>query len=178
MVRSQIVSRKVDLDDSALDLSVVEPNEVSQPEKQPSHKPLPSNQVPPKNILNSANLKKLKSYRKIRQNIKSQNDETLFINQVSEALDMLNVEESKYDYELLLLVMQIAENWFLKSKDGNRRKAIVILACKKFFDGNEELISKSIELLMPNLEQNKFISRNIKKLLRYAENALKRCWQK
>lgn len=181
MVRNQIVSRKLDLDDSALDLSVVEPNEVSQPRQVQQENPVivkENNSVPPKNILNHANLKKLKSYRKIRQNIKSQNDESLFISQITEVLNLLSVEDSKHDYELLLLVMQIAENWFLKSKDGERRKTNVILSCKRFFDGNEELISKSIELLMPQLEQNKFIGRNVKKLLRYVENALKRCWLK
>lgn len=160
----------------SLDLTIVEGDEIVVPEKRQQEKHVGA--IPPKKILNNSNLKKLKSYRQLRQSIKGQNEESEFYEQITAVLNLFDVDEVKYDADLLILVMQIAENYFLGKKDGERRKKNVVLVTKRFFDDNEELTSKIIEMSMDKIVQNKFVKRNLKKCLRYLKSVVVRCLPK
>ena len=148
----------------SLDLTVADDDDVVAHEKKHEVK---HDILPPKKILNNSNLKKLKSYRNLRKNIKSQNEESEFISQLTDVLNLFDENEVHYDPDVLVLIMQIAENWFLGKKDGEKRKRNVIIVAKRFFDENEELVNKMIEIVLPRVMQNKYIERNLKKFVKF-----------
>ena len=158
----------------SLDLTVADDDDIVAHEKKHEVK---HDILPPKKILNNSNLKKLKSYRNLRKNIKSQNEESEFIRQLTDVLNLFDENEVHYDPDVLVLIMQIAENWFLGKKDGEKRKRNVIIVAKRFFDNNEELVNKMIEIVLPKIKQNKYIERNLKKFVKFSKGFLVSCWK-
>ena len=157
----------------SLDLTVADDDDVVAHEKKHEVK---HDILPPKKILNNSNLKKLKSYRNLRKNIKSQNEESEFISQLTDVLNLFDENKVHYDPDVLVLIMQIAENWFLGKKDGEKRKRNVIIVAKRFFDENEELVNKMIEIVLPTIKQNKYIERNfLKKIVKFSKGFLVSC---
>ena len=69
--------------------------------------------------------------------------------------------------------MSCVENQVLKKKSGQLKKHIVIECSREYFDNNDLLIVKMIDLLMPGLNQNKMIKRNGKKVIRFFSEKLK-----
>jgi hypothetical protein len=122
----------------------------------------PESPVIPPSVLYNSNLKQMKGFRALRSNMKREAFLKEFIVQGKEALEPYAVnDETMYDAEIVKFIMQTAEDVFIHySKQGQEKKRAVIEVCKKYFDGNEVLVSKMIEQLLPSISHSTFWRRN------------------
>jgi hypothetical protein len=114
--------------------------------------------VPPKNIQNRS-LKGNKNYRKLRKDAKN----TQLLNEVIKQLknDVYNeinypIEEYKFDPDIVIDVMQIAERIFNEPKLGTIKLQCVCEILKPYFLDNTDLIKRFVELNF-----NKIVKSNI-----------------
>ena len=105
--------------------------------------------------------------------IKLLNLQSDFCQKVKTVLDLFDKENNRYSDSILYFVMSCVENQVLKKGSGELKKRIVIECTREYFDNNDLMISKMIDLLMPTLNQNKFIKRNGKKVIRFFSQKLK-----
>jgi hypothetical protein len=105
--------------------------------------------------------------------IKLNNLQSNFCEKVKTVLDLFDKENNQYSDSILYFVMSCVENQVLKKGSGELKKRIVIECTREYFDNNDLMISKMIDLLMPSLNQNKFIKRNGKKVIRFFSEKLK-----
>jgi hypothetical protein len=135
-------------------------------ELQPEDRPV----VIPTAVLYNSNLKQMKGFRALRSNMKRDLFLKEFISQGKEALEpyILN-EETMYDVEIVKFIMQTAEDVFIHySKQGDEKRRAVIEVCKKYFDDNEILVSKTIEQMLPFINHSNFWRRNRSRLYNIA----------
>ena len=91
------------------------------------------------------------------QEIKLSNRSIEFINKIQSVLDLFDKTENKYNYNLVLFCAQCVENYFInKRKMGAAKLKLVIEACKKYFNDDVELVSKFVDLVLPNLKTSRF----------------------
>jgi hypothetical protein len=85
-----------------------------------------------------------------------------FVSSGSEALGPYEVnDETKYDVEIVKFMMQTAEDTFIHyKKQGAEKRSAVIAICRKYFDDNEVLVSKTIEQMLPFINKSNFWRRN------------------
>jgi hypothetical protein len=130
--------------ESKLDLT----NNVENPsnedeEKQNDIKPV---DVPPKSLYGN-NLKKIKSFKKLRRGYKLQNQRAIFINDLKQLLRQFPAELHQYDDELLIEILNIAESFFIYG-DAQEREAIKVQCIeelmKPYFKNDGELLLKTI----------------------------------
>ena len=100
--------------------------------------------LPPKNLYGQ-NLKRLKSYRLLRKNFKMNEIKTAFIQDVSQVLLSLDPNgQNRYDTELLIAVLNLAEQFFIYPGNGEERDTLKLEAVKElmlpFFNNNEEML--------------------------------------
>jgi hypothetical protein len=123
------------------DLSVDKP--VVEPVKEPVVK---VENVPPKRVYNH-DLKKIKSYRKLRRNHKIHNSKLIFVSDMKSILECFDVETHKLDTELLIEVLNIAESFFIYGSKEEREdckiESVKSLMLPYFMD-NELVLEKSI----------------------------------
>jgi hypothetical protein len=86
--------------------------------------------------------------------IKLLNLQSDFCQKVKTVLDLFDKENNQYSDSILYFVMSCVENQVLKKKSGQLKKQIVIECTREYFDNNDLLIGKMIDLLMPGLNQN------------------------
>ena len=107
--------------------------------------------VPPKQIFNY-NLKQLKSFKKIRQSYKLKNLKYTFLSDMKIVLNeyLPTDSENQYNTELLLEVLNIAEEYFI-NKDRTERevykKDCVIELLLPYFNNDKQLLLKTIQLV-------------------------------
>lgn len=121
----------------------------------------PSPKIPPSLLYNS-NLKQMKGFNSLRNNMKREAFLREFILSAKEALEPYKVDEdTKYDAEIVKFMCQSAEDIFVKySKQGNEKKKAVVEICKKYFDDNELLVGKVVEQMLPFINHSTFWRRN------------------
>ena len=91
------------------------------------------------------------------QEIKLSNKSIEFINKIQAVLDLFDKSENKYNYNLVLFCAQCVENYFVgKRKMGAAKLKLVIEACKKYFNDDIELVSKFVDLVLPNWKPSRF----------------------
>ena len=103
--------------------------------------------LPPKNLYGQ-DLKKLKSYRNLRKNYKMGEIKSAFIKDrkdVSQVLLTLDPKgANKYDSELLIAVLNLAEQFFIYPGKREERDTLKLEAVKElmlpFFDNNEDML--------------------------------------
>jgi hypothetical protein len=93
-----------------------------------------------------------------------------FKDNLEAVLELYPDDQLKYSSSLVAFVMHEVERLLLKPKQGNTKKSLVIDCCKKYFNGDEELVSVVIDLLFKDLKQIRFIKRQGLKLLRFFSN--------
>jgi hypothetical protein len=102
--------------------------------------------IPPKKVF-SHDLKKIKSYRKLRRNFKINNSKLVFVNDMKAILECFKLEEHKLDTELLIEVLNIAESFFIygnkQEREDCKLESVRELMLPYFFD-NELILDKSI----------------------------------
>jgi hypothetical protein len=122
----------------------------------------PQSPVIPPSVLYNSNLKQMKGFRALRSNMKRDLFLKEFIAQGKEALEPYAVnDETMYDAEIVKFIMQTAEDVFIHyAKQGQEKKRAVIEICKKYYDGNEVLVSKVVEQMLPFINHSTFWRRN------------------
>ena len=85
-------------------------------EKENNIKPV---DVPPKSLYGN-NLKKIKSFKKLRRGYKLQNQRAIFINDLKQLLKQFPAENHQYDDELLIEILNIAESFFIYGSSEQR----------------------------------------------------------
>ena len=107
--------------------------------------------VPPKQLFNY-NLKQLKSFKKIRQSYKLKNLKYTFLSDMKIVLNeyLPSDSENQYNDELLIEVLNIAEEYFI-NKDATERetykKDCVIELLLPYFNNDKQLLLKTIQLV-------------------------------
>lgn len=102
--------------------------------------------IPPSNLYGH-NLKKMKSYKKLRRGYKLSNQKAIFLGDLNAILKEFKPEEHKYDDELLIEILDLAEKYFVygsKEDRENVKSECVLELMKPFFNNDENLIEKTI----------------------------------
>jgi len=128
------------LDDDAMQKS----NPVSNPEDNDEVA------VPPRSLYGH-DLKKLKSFKKIRQGYKKQNMKSVFINDLSNILKEFSPDlpENELNDELLIEIMQIAEEYYIYPSTEEDRTSLkndsVIELMLPYFRGDPKLLAYTMK---------------------------------
>ena len=92
---------------------------------------------------------------KVRE-IKLSNKSIEFVNKIQSVLDLFDKNENKYNEKIVLFSAQAVENFFVgKRKTGVIKLKCVIEACKKYFNYDEELVKKFVDLMLPHLKKSR-----------------------
>ena len=101
------------------------------------------------------------------KNMKQSNKSNDFVDQIGHVLDLFDVDELKYSYEVVFFVMTEVERFLLVSKGGEQKSELVAEVCKRFFNDDPQLVSVVVELLMHRLPQVKMVGRIVRRVYRY-----------
>ena len=102
--------------------------------------------VPP-NTIYGHNLKKLKSYNKLRKGYKLGNQKAVFLADMKAILKEFPHENHQYDDELLVEVLNIAESYFIYGNADDREKVkqdCIIELMQPYFKNDIALLFKTI----------------------------------
>ena len=102
--------------------------------------------VPPKSLYGN-NLKKIKSFKKLRRGYKLQNQRAIFINDLKQLLKQFPAENHQYDDELLIEILNIAESFFIYGSSEEReniKTECIEELMKPYFKNDKELLMKTI----------------------------------
>ena len=117
--------------------------------------------LPPKTLYNH-NLKRLKSYRNLRKKYKLDNQKAIFLENLKETLKPLDPRSNKYDSELLVAVLDIAEYFFIYG-DRDQRNAMkmeaVVELMKPYFNNDETYLLHSINNVMYRVKKSNVFRR-------------------
>lgn len=103
-------------------------------------------EVPPKSLYGN-NLKKIKSFKKLRRGYKLQNQKAIFLHDLKELLRNFDVITHKYDDSLLIEILNIAESFFIYGKTEDReqiKKDCIFELMSPYFANDSDLLSKTI----------------------------------
>lgn len=135
-------------------------------------------QTIPDTLILGSDMKSLPSFRKKRQQMKAANMEVRFREEVAKLLAYYPVDAHKYDDELLLCVMQLAEDFFIyQSKCGPTKLAAVIDVMLPYYDGQSALVANQVKLLYPKVGQTTF-SRRLAKRLLFFVSVIRQLWSR
>jgi len=125
--------------------------------------------VPPKRVYNH-DLKKIKSYRKLRRNFKINNSKIVFVNDMKAILECFKLDEHKLDCELLIEVLNVAESFFIYGNKDERNdcklEAVRELMLPYFFD-NELILDKSIANVYHRVRKSNLAKRLWRRLINF-----------
>ena len=118
--------------------------------------------IPPKKMFN-VDLKKLKSFKQIRQKYKKKNMEFVFVNDLKVILDEYSpIKEFEFCDELLVQIMNIAEEYFIQ-KDKTEREESKLLSIKKlmlpYYRNDEKLLDIHIKHLKHLVKKSNVLKR-------------------
>ena len=152
-------------DDSSLDLTNNEQDPADDVEEEIQKKTM---SIPSKTILNNTDLKNLKGFRAVRKRIKQQNMKDEFIKQVSGVLDLFDKHDNKYEHEIIEFVCSVAEDFFISHKKmGELKEEAVIKCVSKYFNDDEDLVKKIIQLVLPNVPKTNILRRNKQRIFNF-----------
>lgn len=144
----------------------------TEPEPEPEAEPLAKEdekleqlrkyEIPPKTLFNF-DLKKLKSFKKIRQAYKKKNMEFVFVNDLSVILNEYTpIKDYEFCDELLVQIMNIAEEYFIQ-KSVTEREESKSSSIKKlmlpYYRNDEKLLDIHISHLYHKVKKSTLIKR-------------------
>ena len=117
-------------------------------------------EIPPKMLFNS-DMKQLKGFREVRIGLKQDALFKDFVESMTNVLDLFDNSSRKYDSDIVQFVCQSAEDTFISHKKmGPIKLKSVIAICKRYFNNDEELVAKIIDMVLPIIKQSTFYRRN------------------
>ena len=154
---SQRTRREVIIaDNNSLDLKQEENETKSQPDVN-----LKSIDIPP-NKLYGHNLKKIKTFKKLRRGYKLNNQKVIFINDLKQLLQQFPSENHQYDDELLIEILNIAESFFIYGSKEERERAkeeCIFEIMLPYFKSDKQLLSKTISHVWQHVNKSHLLKR-------------------
>ena len=117
--------------------------------------------VPPKSLYGN-NLKKIKSFKKLRKGYKLQNQKQIFISDLKELLKLFPAENHQYDDELLIEILNIAESFFIYGSEEEReniKNECISELMKPYFKNDQELLLKTIGHIWQHVHKSTLVRR-------------------
>lgn len=140
---------QVNVDDSSVDVNVDDSSVEVEVE------------IPPKQ-LRSYNLKRIKSFKAIRHKYKLSNQSKLFENDLQVLLNEYLPENYQLDTELLVHILNIAEQFFVYGNNEEREQQKTQSIKKlmlKYFRNDEELLNSMVSLVWHKVEKSNVVKR-------------------
>jgi hypothetical protein len=112
--------------------------------------------VPPKSLYGN-NLKKIKSFKKLRRGYKLQNQKAIFLNDLKQLLQQFPAENHQYDDELLIEILNIAESFFIYGTTEEReniKNECISELMKPYFKNDQELLMKTISHIWQHVHKS------------------------
>jgi len=122
--------------------------------------------VPNKTVLNY-DLKKMKSFRVLRKQYKSQNQLHVFLNDMTSVLSEFLPEENQLDLDLLVHVLNISEQYFIYGSKETReetKSAAVKQLMVKYFRNDEEVLNKMIVSVWKRVNKSNMFKRFFRRI--------------
>ena len=108
----------------------------------------------------------LNVYDIVRKNIKTKDLEEQFIIKVSEMLSVIDKKDVKYNEECVKFVCECAELYFLDKGCGELKLRVVTIVLMPYFNDDEELIHKFVQLCINAIRKSNILRRNYVRLRR------------
>ena len=106
-------------------------------------------------------IKKCETLLKAKRDIKNKKKFDDFEKKMNALLSSIDKQElKKYDEKLVLFVIETIEHIFIQKKCGELKKMIAVIILKPYFDDNEPLIEKFIELTLEKIVKSTMWTRN------------------
>ena len=116
------------------------------------------------------NLKNIKSFKKLRQSYKVSNQKSIFVNDMKSMLDHLDVEDNKFNLELLVEVSNIANEFFIygenESRESTKIEAVHELLLP-YFQGDIDILEIMLVSVQNKIRKSTMLRRGIKRLYNF-----------
>ena len=122
--------------------------------------------------LSQFDIKKIDDLKTRLDKMKMENNQSDFSQSIQSVLDLYDDSELHYSENIVFFVMSEIEKFILKPKSGQNKEKVVVEACKKYFNNDDNLVLLVVKLLMPKLRQIKFSERQVRKVLRFFSKIL------
>ena len=109
--------------------------------------------IPDKFILNNTSVHKIEGFDDIRSQGKIEKKKLEFLRETDKLLSLFDIDSKKYDHKLVLAICQSAEGFFNKRGMGDVKLYCVVESVKRFFNNDETLVKKIIDIIFPNIKQ-------------------------
>lgn len=125
--------------------------------------------IPPA-TLHGHNLKKIKSFKKLRQGYKISNQKSIFLADMRSMLEHLNTDDNKFNLELLVEVSNIANEFFIygdkETREHSKMEAVQELLLPYF--QNDSLILETMLTSVSNkIKKSTFLRRFFKRVYNF-----------
>lgn len=108
-----------------------------------------------KNVFKNFDIAKCDVLKQTKQNLKTKAKIEEFVSKMKSVLDTIDKDGmKKYNIEIVKFVIESAEHVFTKPKSGDIKKSVSIEILKSFFDDNEELIERFIDMGLKDIEKS------------------------
>jgi hypothetical protein len=113
------------------------------------------------------NLKKIKSFRKLRQSYKIDNQKSIFLNDMQSMLSHMNTDENELNLELMVEICNIANEFFIygesETRETSKSEAVHELLLPYFRD-DELLLNTMFDSVQHKIVKSNFIKRLLKRV--------------
>lgn len=142
--------------------SVTDVNEIETKNVESVEEEKENDDVPPKTVYNYS-LKRLKSYKNIRKACKMKNMKKVFVDDLKSVLKEFKVKDNELNDELLVEIMNIAEQYFFYPKTKEEREQlkseVVFELMLPYFRNDIKLLEKTIGHVAHKVKKSKLYQR-------------------
>ena len=116
------------------------------------------------------NLKKIKTFKKLRQSYKVTNQKTVFVTDMKNMLNHLDICDNKFNLELLVEVSNIANEFFIYGESDTRETSkteAVHELLLPYFQDDEDILSIMIESVQNKIRKSSSLRRAVKRIYNF-----------
>lgn len=116
------------------------------------------------------NLKKIKSFKKLRQSYKVSNQKGIFINDMKNMLKHMDISNNEFNIDLLVEVSNIANDFFIYGKSNMREQSkaeAVYELLLPYFGDNVHLLSAMLESVQYKIRHSSRLKRLYKRVYNF-----------
>ena len=111
-------------------------------------------------VFKSFDIKKCDALMKSKKGLKNKKKLEAFVSKMNMLLSSIQKDElKKYDVNVVKFVCETIEHILVERNSGDLKKAIAIEVLKPYFDDNEDLVSKFIELVIDSIVKSTCFTR-------------------
>ena len=121
----------------------------------------------PKKRSHGINLKDIPEYRKIRKEYKISNDKSIFIKDLQSVLDHLPPDDNQYSTEILLMILNVSEQFFCYGDSSTRVKAkdeTVQALMLPYFGDDKRLLLTVVALVRNRVRRSTPLTRTLRRV--------------